>query len=182
MIPQYESTGEWVQRIEEQKHSQPSKKQCKHENLLVVPSNGKRICEDCGYIIFKKSSEPAKKPTDHNNFEPGQELEFDVNNRVIKGKFIRYDLKDEEKILIETTYDMLYEHGLNSNAPGSVQRVHKSWLVEKKKPTGILKDLSELKRYYIAMNGENYDMAESEIGAFVEHSDVEAIINKYLNQ
>ena len=32
------------------------------------------------------------------------------------------------------------------------------------------------------MNGENYDMAESEIGAFVEHSDVEAIINKYLNQ
>lgn len=45
--------------------SEPSKKQCKHENLLVVPSNGKRICEDCGYIIqgFKKSSEPAKQPT-----------------------------------------------------------------------------------------------------------------------
>ena len=26
MIPQYESTGEWVQRIEEQKRSEPSKK------------------------------------------------------------------------------------------------------------------------------------------------------------
>lgn len=108
MIPQYESTGEWVQRIEEQKRSQPSKKQCKHENLLVVPSNGKRICEDCGYIIqgFKKSSEPAKKPT------------------------------------------------------------------------GILKDLSELKRYE-----EDYDgiAFEHEYGSYVLWSDVEAIINKYMN-
>lgn len=158
--------------------SEPSKKQCKHENLLVVPSNGKRICEDCGYIIFKKSSEPAKKPTDPNNFEPGQELEFNINDTVIKGKFIRYDLEDEEKILIETTYDMLYEHGLNSNAPGSIQRVHKSWLVEKKKPTGILKDLMELKTYYINVDGKE---VQSKIGNWVEWSDVEAIINKYLN-
>lgn len=109
MIPQYESTGEWVQRIEEQKRSEPSKKQCKHENLLVVPSNGKRICEDCGYIIqgFKKSSEPAKKPT------------------------------------------------------------------------GILKDLSELKRYDYVWS--KTPIEEYKNGRLVLWSDVEAIINKYLN-
>ena len=130
-------------------------------------------------------SEPSKKrkkkPTDHNNFEPGQELEFNINDTVIKGKFIRYDLEDEEKILIETTYDMLYEHGLNSNAPGSIQRVHKSWLVEKKQPTGILKELMELKRYYIKLMGSDIYAGESKNGAYVEWSDVEAIINKYLN-
>lgn len=51
----------------------------------------------------------------------------------------------------------------------------------KKKPTGILKDLMELKRLYINNDHGDVDMIESEIGAFVEWSDVEAIINKYLN-
>ena len=111
----------------------------------------------------------------NNEFKTGQELEFDVNERIIRGKFIRYDIEDKEKVFIETTHDHFRDHG-------SIQRVHLSWLVNNKQPTGILKELMELKRYYIAMNGENYDMAESEIGAFVEHSDVEAIINKYLNQ
>jgi len=88
--------------------SEPSKKQCKHENLLVVPSNGKRICEDCGYIIqgFKKSSEPAKKP-------------------------------------------------------------------------GILKDLSELKRYSVFPSSKVIEGNKN--GNIVRWSDVEAIINKYLN-
>ena len=110
----------------------------------------------------------------NNEFKTGQELEFDVNERIIRGKFIRYDPYDKETVFIETTHDDFWDHG-------SIQRVHLSWLVNNKQPTGILKELMELKRYYIAMNGENYDMAESEIGAFVEHSDVEAIINKYLN-
>ena len=74
MIPQYESTGEWVQRIEEQKRSEPSKK-------------------------------------------------------------------------------------------------------IKKKPTGILKDLSELKRYWIY----NRVLMENENGSVIKVSDVEEIINKYLN-
>ena len=65
-------------------------------------------------------------------------LNLIFNDTVIKGKFIRYDLEDE-KVLIETTYDMLYEHGLNSNAPGSVPWIHKSWLVEKKNQQDIEK-------------------------------------------
>jgi hypothetical protein len=79
MIPQYESTGEWVQRIEEQKRSEPSKKR-------------------------------------------------------------------------------------------------------KKKPTGILKDLSELKRYELfkgTVETKFKDLTKE--GEYVRWSDVEAIINKYLN-
>lgn len=52
------------------------------------------------------------------------------------------------------------------------------WLTvkpKKKKPTGILKDLMELKTYYIANN----EIHETKNGAFVKESDVEAIINKY---
>jgi len=75
MIPQYESTGEWVQRIEEQKRSEPSKK-------------------------------------------------------------------------------------------------------IKKKPTGILKDLAELPRYFDGLIEGGY---EHEEGNVVSWSDVEAIINKYMN-
>lgn len=81
MIPQYESTGEWVQRIEEQKRSEPSKK-------------------------------------------------------------------------------------------------------TKKQPTGILKDLMELKRYELGENDDDeYGFSACIIaykkGSLVEWSDVEAIINKY---
>jgi len=76
MIPQYESTGEWVQRIEEQKRSEPSKKR-------------------------------------------------------------------------------------------------------KKKPTGILKDLMELKKYDYVWIGSPLEGDKN--GRFVLWSDVEAIINKYLN-
>jgi len=47
----------------------------------------------------------------------------------------------------------------------------------KKKPTGILKDLSELKRYWIY----NRVLMENENGSVIKVSDVEAIINKYLN-
>jgi len=47
----------------------------------------------------------------------------------------------------------------------------------KKKPTGILKDLSELKRYC----KPNNETIEYKKGGFVRWSDVEAIINKYLN-
>ena len=131
------------------------------------------------------SSEPSKKrkkkPTDPNNFEPGQELEFNVNDTVIKGKFIRYDLEDEEKVLIETTYDMLYEHGLNSNAPGSVQRIHKSWLVEKKKPTGILKEKVKLRKTLPAhIRGKKLvDKIEKYFGLkWFRYKDVKGIFDK----
>lgn len=40
MIPQYESTGEWVQRIEEQKRSEPSKKRKKKQSISTS-------CEKC---------------------------------------------------------------------------------------------------------------------------------------
>lgn len=46
-----------------------------------------------------------------------------------------------------------------------------------KQPTGILKDLSELKRYWIY----NRVLMENENGSVIKVSDVEAIINKYLN-
>ena len=47
----------------------------------------------------------------------------------------------------------------------------------KKKPTGILKDLLELKRYWIY----NRVLMENENGSVIKVSDVEAIINKYMN-
>ena len=47
----------------------------------------------------------------------------------------------------------------------------------KKEPTGILKDLSELKRYCKPDN----ETVEYKNGNIVRWSDVEAIINKYLN-
>ena len=47
----------------------------------------------------------------------------------------------------------------------------------KKEPTGILKDLSELKRYWIY----NRVLMENENGSVIKVSDVEAIINKYMN-
>jgi hypothetical protein len=53
--------------------------------------------------------------------------------------------------------------------------------VKKKKPTGILKDLVELKRYYMSNDDlvpEGY-LIEHKKGAFVEWSDVEKIIKKY---
>ena len=46
-----------------------------------------------------------------------------------------------------------------------------------KQPTGILKDLLELKRYWIY----NRVLMENENGSVIKVSDVEAIINKYLN-
>lgn len=45
-----------------------------------------------------------------------------------------------------------------------------------KQPTGILKELLELKTYYINVDGKE---VQSKIGNWVEWSDVEAIINKY---
>ena len=81
-------------------------------------------------------------PTDHNilgeepnnEFKTGQELEFDVNERIIRGKFIRYDPYDKETVFIETTHDHFRDHG-------SIQRVHLSWLVNNKQPT--LKQLKQ---------------------------------------
>lgn len=48
-----------------------------------------------------------------------------------------------------------------------------------KQPTGILKDLSELKRYSTGF--DNVGSVLNENGAWIKRSDVEAIINKYLN-
>ena len=119
-------------------------------------------------------------PTDHNilgeepnnEFKTGQELEFDVNERIIRGKFIRYDIEDKEQVFIETTHDHFRDHG-------SIQRVHLSWLVNNKQPTGILKELMELKRYNEDLYGCTFEHIK---GNYVLWSDVEAIINKYLNQ
>ena len=109
----------------------------------------------------------------NNEFKTGQELEFDVNERIIRGKFIRYDIEDKEQVFIETTHDHFRDHG-------SIQRVHLSWLVNNKQPTGILKELMELERYrlYEQIPGFTGDTN----GDWIKRSDVEAIINKYLNQ
>lgn len=51
--------------------------------------------------------------------------------------------------------------------------------LQKKKPTGILKDLSELKRYSVFPSSKVIEGNKN--GNIVRWSDVEAIINKYLN-
>jgi len=56
----------------------------------------------------------------------------------------------------------------------------------KKEPTGILKDLLELKRYSAEMDGceccgQWVSTKEDKDGDLILRSDVEAIINKYLN-
>ena len=61
---------------------------------------------------------------------------------------------------------------LASNLPGSEPSKK-----IKKEPTGILKDLSELKRYWIY----NRVLMENENGSVIKVSDVEEIINKYMN-
>ncbi len=48
-----------------------------------------------------------------------------------------------------------------------------------KEPTGILKDLSELKKYDYVWIGSPLEGDKN--GRFVLWSDVEAIINKYIN-
>ena len=49
----------------------------------------------------------------------------------------------------------------------------------KKEPTGILKDLSELKRYSVFPSSKVIEGNKN--GNIVRWSDVEAIINKYMN-
>lgn len=62
MIPQYESTGEWVQRIEEQKRSEPSKKIKKEptgilKDLMELKRysvlNGVHVRDLCGTKVIK---------------------------------------------------------------------------------------------------------------------------------
>lgn len=56
-----------------------------------------------------------------------------------------------------------------------------------KKPTGILKDLMELKKYFIgadaSLRRESITLypIENSDGRYVQWSDIEAIINKYMN-
>lgn len=53
---------------------------------------------------------------------------------------------------------------------------------KKKEPTGILKDLSELKRYELFKGTVETKFKDyTKTGDFVRWSDVKAIINKYLN-
>lgn len=82
MIPQYESTGEWVQRIEEQKRSEPSKKRkpLSHTEIIKCPECSKiqsanvkhtqpfysyvHECIKCKYIIMESewvTIKPKKK-------------------------------------------------------------------------------------------------------------------------
>ena len=63
---------------------------------------------------------------------------------------------------------------LASNLPGSEPSKK-----IKKEPTGILKDLSELKRYSVFPSSKVIEGNKN--GNIVRWSDVEAIINKYTN-
>jgi hypothetical protein len=70
---------------------------------------------------------------------------------------------------------------LTLNSPDFVGKEPKK--AKKKKPTGILKDLIELKRYLMEIDPKKreVELHEDKNGGLVDWSDVEAIIKKYSN-